>query len=168
MKIRTEQLNDVAAIAHVHALAFNRDNEAHLVDCLRRSPDFIPELSLVAEMDSAIVGHILFTYATLTSMEPRRIITLAPLAVLPTHQRRGIGGALIEAGLAIVQQRAEPLVTVLGHPQYYTRFGFEPANQYGVKPPFEVPEDAFMIWRSSFYTSPYQGIVMYPDCFNQV
>jgi putative acetyltransferase len=166
MNIRPEQTTDVAAIAQVLTLAFGQANEARLVECLRQSKDFIPELALVAVVNEAIVGHILFTTAQLSGPKTYPILTLAPLAVHPHYQRQGVGRALIQAGLAIAAQRPEALVTVLGHPDYYPRFGFEIAAKYSISTPFEVRKEAFMIWRSPQYTPACHGTVVYPTCFS--
>lgn len=168
MNIRPEQTTDMAAIAQVLTLAFGQNNEARLVECLRQSNEFIPELALVATVEQTIVGHILFTTAQLIGSASHPILTLAPLAVHPRYQRQGIGSALIQAGLAIATQRSELLVTVLGHSDYYPRFGFEIAAEYNIHAPFEVSKEAFMIWRSPRYTSACQGTVVYPDCFSLV
>lgn len=168
MQIRLEQPEDYPAIAQVHTSAFGRSNEADLVECLRHSGDFVPELALVAEVADEIAGHILFTQARLEGEQSHQVLTLAPLAVKPSHQHQGIGSALVQAGLAIAAQRQERVIIVLGHPTYYSRFGFEPAIRYGIHAPFEVPQEAFMVWRSPNYAPTCQGTVVYPNCFNSV
>lgn len=143
--IRPEQMGDVDQIRLVNTRAFGQTAEADVVDMLRQS---CPEaLSLVALWQEQIVGHILFTPAILET-EGGRIggVGLAPLAVLPEFQGRGIGSKLVEAGLAEIRQARPPFVIVLGHPEYYPRFGFVPASTYGVASEYDnVPDEAFMI-----------------------
>ena len=143
--LRPERPDDREAIAHVHGDAFGRQEEADLVDALRRSTGFIPELSLVAIHGGQIVGHVLFTRIVVRGeRQPHPALALAPLAVLGSHQRRGLGSALVERGLEQAQALGHELVIVLGHPEYYPRFGFVPAGQHGIRPPFPVREEAFM------------------------
>jgi putative acetyltransferase len=143
--IRSEQPGDEAQVYDVNFRAFNRKEEAQVVDALRKS---CPEgVSLVAEEDGRIVGHILFTPAVIEG-EKKTVIGagLAPLAVLPEYQGRGIGSALVNAGLEEMRKAGEPFVVVVGHPGYYPRFGFEKASKYGIKCEYEeVPDEAFMI-----------------------
>lgn len=165
-QIRPETVADVAGIAEVNQLAFARPNEAYLVEQIRQSDRFIPSLSLVAEVDGKVVGHILFSYVDLVGEQQLRVLALAPMAVHPTVQRQGIGSQLVEAGLAIADTMQEPLIIVLGHPAFYTRFGFKPSIQYGIKPPFPVPEEAFM--SKPLKQTIYRGIVTYPPAFDGV
>ena len=125
MHIRCETLSDYTVIAEVNTLAFGQGNEAKLVEEIRRSDCYISELSLVAEIENIVVGHILFSYINLVGEETLEVLGLAPLAVHPQFQRQGIGSALIKAGLELADKRREPIVIVLGHPHFYTRFGFE-------------------------------------------
>jgi putative acetyltransferase len=99
MDIRGESLPDYAAIAEVNILAFGQENEAKLISEIRCSQGYIPELSLIAEVDNIIVGHILFSYIDLIGEESLEVLGLAPLAVVPQFQRQGIGSALVKAGL---------------------------------------------------------------------
>jgi putative acetyltransferase len=123
LKIREETTSDLTAIAEVHRLAFGRDDEARLVDRLRAKGQ--ARLSLVADSEGAIVGHVLFSQMTiLTEDRSLPALALAPVAVLPAHQRRGIGSRLIEQGLADCRQQGHAIVIVLGDPNYYQRFGF--------------------------------------------
>ena len=171
MFIRPETPEDIDEIDAVVEAAFGRPAEAKLVRLLRASDVFVPELSLVAVEDGAVVGHVMITHATLTSEagKERRILLLAPLAVRPDRQRDGIGGALVNAGLAAADARGEPLVVLLGHPQYYPRFGFEPAGQRSILPPEpDVPRDEFMVKRLSAYDSSYTGRVAYPPAFDEI
>jgi len=126
----------------------------------------VPDLALVAEENDQVVGHIVFSYATLKDDEEFRVLALAPMAVTPGLQRRGIGGALVEAGLERADDRGEPLVIVVGHPTYYPRFGFEPARRHGIEPPSaDFPDDAFMVRRLSGYSERQRGRVVYPAAF---
>lgn len=142
--IRDETPGDIAAVYTVNALAFERPEEARLVDKLRAA---CPEaLSLVAEQDGQIVGHILFTPVTIKDHPLQSGMGLAPLAVLPEKQRQGIGTRLVERGLKQLRQAGCPFVIVLGHPEYYPRFGFERASQYRLHCQWaEVPDEAFMV-----------------------
>jgi putative acetyltransferase len=141
---RPETAADGPAIHDVHARAFGRENEARLVDALRASSEFVPELSLVAVDAPRIVGHILFSGIRIRTAE-RMIpaLALAPVAVLPEHQNQGIGSALIRRGLAESTRLGHRIVVVVGHPSYYPRFGFSPARVRGLQAPF--PDAAFLV-----------------------
>jgi putative acetyltransferase len=143
--IRAEQSGDIAAIRQLNLLTFDGNTEANIVDALRDNCDEL--LSLVADQDGEVVGHILFS--------PLRIETkhgtvhgmgLAPMAVLPEFLNRGIGSQLVERGLDELRQRGVSFVIVLGHPDYYPRFGFVHASQQGIKCQWEgVTDEAFMV-----------------------
>jgi putative acetyltransferase len=128
VQIRAETDADHAAIHAVNAAAFPTAAEADLVDALRQQAR--PLISLVAEQDGVIVGHILFSPVTLDSQPDLRIMGLAPMAVAPEHQRSGIGSALVRAGLEQCRQLGYQAVVVLGHPEYYPRFGFVPSVRF--------------------------------------
>jgi putative acetyltransferase len=165
MNIRCENPSDYQAITEVNIQAFEQENEAHLVEQIRHSDRYIPELSLVAELDGTVVGHILLSYIDLVGEETLQVLGLAPLAVRPKLQRQGIGSALVLAGLAHADVMGEALVIVLGHPQFYYRFGFKPSVCYGISSPFPVPEDAFMVKQLLHYQDRYRGKVVYPPAF---
>ena len=136
MRIRTEEPGDQPAVYEVVRQAFGRDTESELVEGIRRSPGWIPELSLVAERDGAIVGHILlsrFTIAGEAGTGDVPALVLAPLAVAPAMQNQGVGSALVRAGLARAEAMGERLVVLVGHPTYYPRFGFRPARPLRVE-----------------------------------
>jgi len=142
--IREEQPQDIKAIRKVNIRAFGQNQEADVVDKLRQNRNDL--MSLVAVIQNQIVGHILFSPATIES-EDRTIrgIGLAPMAVLPEYQRQGIGSELIRTGTARLKSKGCPFVIVVGHAEYYPRFGFEPASHYGIRSEWDVPDDAFMI-----------------------
>ncbi|MBK8182943.1 MAG: N-acetyltransferase [Candidatus Competibacteraceae bacterium] len=142
--IRPEQPTDYTAVNHINQVAFGRADEAQLVAALhRQAPSAI---SLVAWWENEAVGHILFTPVSLEPPLPGVAAAgLAPLAVLPSRQRQGIGGQLIEAGLSACRAQGYSTVIVLGHPEYYPRFGFAPAANKGVYCEFTVPPEAFML-----------------------
>jgi len=167
MNIRPETESDHAAIADVVTEAFGQANEAQLIDRIRHSDRYVPSLSIVVERDGAVVGHILFSYVDLVSEETRRILALAPVAVQPVFQNQGMGGELVEAGLAVADSMEEALVVVLGHPQFYPRFGFEPSVHYAIKSPFPVPENVFMVKPLKHFHSKYRGNVVYPPAFSE-
>jgi putative acetyltransferase len=127
----------------VNLAAFETNTEADLVDALRAQAK--PIVSLVAEDGDAIVGHILFSPVTLIAHPELHIIGLAPMAVMPARQRQGIGSALIHEGLRRCRALGFDVVIVLGHPEYYPRFGFTPASHFGLGCEYEVPEEVFMV-----------------------
>lgn len=166
--VRPEDPSDYAAIYEVNRYAFGQDNEAELVEALRRSPEFIPELSLVAEVAGCVVGHILFSPTVITARtQAVPTLLLAPMAVDPDHQRRGVGSALVREGLDACRRLGHTSVIVLGHAGYYPRFGFVPAIPKGIVPPFSVPEDAFMVCELIPGTlDGVQGTVRFPPAFD--
>ncbi|MBS1808536.1 MAG: N-acetyltransferase [Acidobacteria bacterium] len=141
--IRPEQPADLAAIHHVVTQAFQQAfgsvAEAKLVDQLRANGKAI--VSLVAVEGEQIVGHILFSEVTI---DDATIIGLAPLAVLPSHQKQGIGARLTTAGIEACRKAGYTAMVVLGHPEYYPRFGFVPASCFGIKSEYDVPDEVFM------------------------
>jgi putative acetyltransferase len=142
--IRREVPADRAAIRRVNEAAFGGTGEANAIDALRDRGQLA--LSLVAVHDQQIVGHLLFTPAIIEAAD--RVwpaLGLAPLAVLPEYQRQGIGTALMTAGLEECRQLGYERVIVLGHVEYYPRFGFVPAHRYGIGNEFGVTGDAFMV-----------------------
>jgi putative acetyltransferase len=139
--VRFEQPEDSGGIRQTNELAFGAPLEARLVDALRGSAGSI---SLVATMDERVVGHILFTPVTLEPAVTLRIAGLAPMAVRPEHQRSGIGSQLVRAGLDECGRQGYSAIVVLGHPDYYPRFGFVPAHTLGLTCEFPSPPEAFM------------------------
>src|SRR5262249_2325845 len=130
--VRPEAPGDVGAVRLVCEQAFGGPGEANLVDALRRNGKVT--LSLVAEVRGAVVGHVLFSPAGIAPAGgPGEVVGLAPLAVLPVYQRRGVGSALVRAGLAGLLAAGHGAVVVLGHPGYYPRFGFQPAAGFGLR-----------------------------------
>lgn len=156
--IRQEEEKDRTQVYKINTRAFDKEAEAHLVDLLRTSDAFVPELSLVAEVDGQIVGHILFTIIDIvdTTQEKNPSLSLAPMAVLPEYQHRGIGGELIRKGLKIARELDHRSVIVVGHKDYFPKFGFLPAAVYNLKAPFDVPVNVFM------------AIELYEDSLKQV
>ncbi len=144
LTIREELQKDVEDIYHVNLKAFDGDFEAKAVDKLRAANALT--LSLVAIQDDKLVGHIAFSPVTIETADGIvDAIGLAPMAVLPEYQRRGIGSKLIEEGLAQLAKVGVKTVFVLGHAEYYPRFGFKPAKHYGLKWEHDCPDDAFMV-----------------------
>lgn len=168
INIRRETVPDYPVIAQVNTLAFGQDSEAKLIEQIRNSDRYIPELSLVAEIETIVVGHILFSYIDLVNEETLKVLGLAPLAVHPQFQRQGIGSALIKAGLEIAEANKEAVVIVLGHPEFYSRFGFQTSVIYGIESPFPVPEEFFMVKPLQNYRERYKGKVIYSSAFNEV
>lgn len=145
--IRCEEEKDFSEVFALNHAAFGEDNEARLVDFLRISESYVPGLSLVATDHEKITGHILFTKIRINTPDGKSIesLSLAPMAVLPEFQHKGIGAALVKEGLQAAKAKGFTSVTVLGHANYYPKFGFEKAAKYSIFPPFDVPEDNFMI-----------------------
>lgn len=143
MLVRNEEENDLAAVHVVNSSAFESPAEADLVDTLRK--DACPIVSLVATERKAVVGHIMFSPVFLTGNPGLKIMGLAPVAVLPAHQGKGIGSALVRIGLERCKTFGFGAVVVLGHPEYYPRFGFLPSSRFGIGCEYDVPEEAFMV-----------------------
>ncbi len=166
--IRPEQLEDIPAIHHVNSIAFGQRHEADLVDALRRADALI--ISLVAVQGDHIIGHITFSPVTITS-ETAVVyaIGLAPMAVLPEHQRTGIGSQLAEASLNACREMGYGVVVVLGHPDYYPRFGFTPSKPYGITWEHDAPDEAFMVKELQEGVLPQtHGVVRYRPEFDVV
>ena len=142
MRIRAEQENDRAVVYQINAAAFETRAEAELVETLRACVQ--PLISLVAEVDAAVVGHIMFSPVSASADSGLRLMGLAPMAVAPAHQRQGIGSALVRAGLERCKALAISAVVVLGHPEYYPRFGFLPASRFGLRCEYNVPDETFL------------------------
>lgn len=148
--IRQETEADHSEVFNLIEAAFKNeeisDHKEHfLVDRLRKSKAFVPELSLVAELDNQLVGHILLTKLVIKS-EPgeTQSLALAPVSVLPEFQHQGIGGKLIRKAHEVAQSLGFKSVLLLGHPEYYPRFGYQKASSYGIQFPFEAPDEACM------------------------
>jgi putative acetyltransferase len=140
--------------------------EARLVEALRDTDVHVPELCLVAVAQGSIGGHIMFSRARLQF--GAQVLALAPMAVLPEHQRKGAGGALLAEALNRAEETEFPLVVVVGHADYYPGFGFEPADPLGITAPFDVPPEAWMAYRLPAYTPQARGTVIYPEAFASV
>ena len=166
IEIRKEKQSDSDAIYRLNMAAFDNGPEAALVDKLRASCE--DYLSFVAVEDGVVVGHILFTPVTVEGCTTIGM-GLAPMAVLPSHQRKGIGSQLVSHGLEFLRTIACPFVIVLGHPEYYPRFGFELGSKYRLVSQWEgVPDDAFMALIFDKAALPESGgTVRYMDEFNE-
>jgi len=170
LRVRPETEKDLEAITTIHNMAFGQPNEAVLVEKLRRTPAFIPELSLVAEFDRIVIGHVLFYPVVIISGDnEHQTLSLAPIGVMPKSQNQGIGSALIRNGLLRATHHGHTSVIVLGHPQYYPRFGFIPASTWGIKLPFDAPDNAFLALELVDGALENRGgSVRYPDQFADV
>ena len=140
IEIREEHHEDIAAIREVNRRAFGQEQEANLVEALRSNGAAL--LSLVAILNGQVVGHIMYSPITVGGVTGA---ALAPMSVLPEHQRNGIGSKLIETGTQKLKAAGQPFIIVLGHADYYPRFGFVPANTHGVTCEWEVPAEVFML-----------------------
>jgi putative acetyltransferase len=154
----------------IHLRAFGGDLGpvvADLVDTLRETITSTDGLSLVAEHDGQIVGHVMFTRSLLDA--PRRLVevqVLSPLAVMPDYHKRGVGSALVRHGLKALAERAVPLVFLEGDPGYYSRFGFVPGRDLGFrKPSLRIPDSAFQVIRLPGYEPWMTGTLVYAEPF---
>ncbi|PYK97033.1 MAG: GNAT family N-acetyltransferase [Verrucomicrobia bacterium] len=141
IEIREERSDDVAAVREVNRRAFGQDQESNIVDALRTNGGAL--LSLVATVNGQVAGHIM--YSPLTVAENVLGVALGPMAVVPEYQRQGIGTQLIEAGNRKIKDAGYPFIIVVGHAEYYPRFGFRPANEYGIRCEWDVPDEVFML-----------------------
>ena len=166
--IRNEENRDRRSVSLIYKAAFGQATEADLVESLRKSCP--GRLALVADERGQVVGHILFTPATITTDCGKTIIGmgLAPIAVTPDLQGQGIGSRLVNVGLAILKEQRCPFVIVLDHPRFFPRFGFAPAEEHRVRCQWpDVPSEAFMILLLNQEAQQISGIARYRDEFNQ-
>lgn len=168
--IHAETVKDYAAIYEINRLAFGQEDEGRLVNSIRQSASFIPELSIVAFKNGRAVGHVLFSTISIeTAKDTIPALALAPVAVLPEFQNQGIGSKLITYGLRECERLGHKIVVVVGHPTYYSRFGFSPAREKGLEAPFDVPDEAFMVLELVPGTlDGISGTVKYPPAFDAV
>jgi putative acetyltransferase len=169
--IRPERDDDHEAIAAMVAAAFGSQAEADLVDAIRASPEYLPSLSLVVEVDGEVVGHVMVSLAEVRDGDQRHpIYNLSPLAVEPSRHGQGIGSALVRAVIRAAEEMGAPFVVLEGSPQYYGRFGFEPSTDYGITidlPSWAPPEAAQIVLLRDYDTS-IRGRVAYPAAFDAV
>jgi putative acetyltransferase len=167
LEIRTAKSKDVADVHEVNALAFPTETEANLVDLLRENVR--SAISLVAVRDGRIIGHILFTPVRLSGHSSLKIMGLAPMAVMPEYQRRGIGSRLVDEGLIRCRETGAGAVVVLGHPSYYPRFGFTPAAPRNIFCEYDVPADVFMVLElTADYLLGVEGTIRYHEAFGEI
>jgi putative acetyltransferase len=168
--IHSETEHDIDAIRRVNDLAFERPEEGRLVDELRQLPEFDPRLSLVAEHKGKIIGHALFfpIYIQGEDGEEYPCLSLGPIAVLPKYQKQGIGGMLIEAGHRAALDLDYTAVVLLGHPEYYPRFGYLPAEKWELTNPWQIDGDPWMgIELVEGALECKAGLAVYPEPFNE-
>lgn len=170
VSLAQEKNEDILSIREVVTAAFGRTSEAKLIETIRNSQNFIPQLSIVATEQGNLLGHILFSPIVIESQtQTFPALALAPLAVMPARQHQGIGSELVQFGLAKCGELNHNLVVVLGYPGYYPRFGFQTANQFGIRAPFPVSEKAFMVLElKADALQNVSGLVCYPAYFNEV
>jgi putative acetyltransferase len=164
MLVRSETDADRAAIRAVNEAAFESSIEADIVDALRAKG--VELVSLVAERGAGVLGHILFSPVSLAGYGELKLMGLGPMAVLPRHQRDGIGSALVREGLLQCEQLGVHAVVVVGHPEFYPRFGFVPASRYAIRCEYDVPDDVFMLVELARGTlRGVSGLIRYDEAF---
>ena len=167
MLIRAEEERDRAAVRLVNESAFETSGEARLVARLREEAQ--PMISLVAVENDEVVGHIMFSPVSLSGHAHLKLLGLGPMAVLPKLQRKGLGSALVRAGLEQSKQLGFGAVALVGHPQFYSRFGFRPASRFHITCEFEVPEEAFMALElEPGFLADVPGVIKYHPAFRDV
>ena len=164
MIVRAETPDDYADIRHVVDEAFGDTITGDLVEMIRASDRYVPELSLVAVSEGQSLGHVMSSYVDLVPGKGRvRLLQVGPLAVVPSHQRRGVGSALMRETIRIADELGEPLLLIEGNPQYYGRFGFSRADEVGIEPPPEAHgPQFFMIRPLRAYDPTLTGRAVYP------
>jgi putative acetyltransferase len=167
--IRAERDADQPVIAEVVRAAFagHPDEVASLVERIRGSEQFIPELALVAEDSSGVIAHVMLSWVGVEGGSRTRILNLTPMSVRPDRQRIGVGARLIRDALGRAEEAGQPAVMVEGIPAYYPRFGFEQASALGfISPHPRIPDDAFMVKRLPGYSPDLASRIVYPPAFD--
>jgi putative acetyltransferase len=169
VKVRQENQTDAEAIAFVNQSAFGGDAEARLVTVVRQSKSFIPELSLVAEVGERLAGHLLLFHAYLDRQgKQQEVLALAPMSVVPSQSHRGIGSTLLQAAMTKAASLGHKAIVVIGHPDYYRRFGFENAAKWGIRSSLPVPEDSITAKELVAGALEGGGLLSYPPEFSRM
>ena len=164
--VRTETPEDIRAIDVVHISAFGGEAEAQLVSALRESSSYNRELSLVAELSGRIVGHVLLTRVPVRrGGREMHVLALGPMSVVPSQSHRGIGSELIQASLGLAREKGYGSIVVLGHPEFYKRFGFVPAKDLQITCNLPAPGDALTVMELEPGNLAGGGHVEYPEPF---
>ena len=168
MMIRIENSTDYEMVKEVIKRAFSKTEQLNhteydLVNRLRVSGAFVPNLSLVYEQDNKIIGQIMFSKVRVGKGE---LLALAPISVDPVYQKQGIGSALVEAGIELAKKLGYKGIVVIGPQSYYSRFGFRKAAEFNIKSPFDIPEESYLILElSNNALQPMSGVVEYSKAF---
>lgn len=163
MIVRAETPDDHDDIRRIVDEAFGDTITSAIVDGIRASDRFVPELSLVAVSDAQSVGHVISSYVDLLVPDTRRVLQVGPLGVVPSHQRQGVGIALMEETVRLADERGEPLLLIEGSPAYYGRFGFTRTDEHGIEMPPESRGPQFFMFRPlRAYDSTLRGRAVYP------
>lgn len=167
LTIRQETPSDYQQVEELITLAFNGSphsdgQEADLVRRLRQDPAYHPKFSLIATDEKEMVGHVLLTEI---KVEKSRALALAPLSVHPLYQRKGIGRQLLLEAENVAKKERYDTIIILGDPAYYSRFGYQTASDHGIKPPFEVDNQYFMVKFLEEKAEQVRGLVTYPSVF---
>ena len=168
VRIRPERPEDVARVREINDVAFGESGETEIVDGIRGTDRWIEGGSLVAEAaDSALVGHLLLSEGDLVADDEtiRRIWIVGPVAVVPVHQRQGVGGALMRAAIELATERGEPVLCLLGHASYYPRFGFEAARSIGIEAPRPWRDANWMALCLPAWDPSIRGLARFPPAF---
>jgi predicted N-acetyltransferase YhbS len=168
VRVRPERPEDVDRIRQINDEAFGEPSESAIVDVIRGTDRWIEGGSLVAEAgDGALAGHLLLSEGDLVADDEtvRRIWMVGPVAVVPVHQRQGVGGALMRAAIELATERGEPVLCLLGHASYYPRFGFEPARSIGIEAPRPWRDANWMALRLPTWDPSVRGLARFPPAF---
>jgi putative acetyltransferase len=168
MIIRTETVSDFEEVYELNKLVFGRDDESKLIERIRLSKQFIPELSIVIEEQNGIIGHVLLSKAEVVENDVSyEVIVLAPIAINPKHQRKGLGSKLIQEAFSKCKELGYGLIFLIGHPTYYPRFGFKPARKYHFElKQFIVRDEVFMVCELfEGELNKVKGELIYPESF---
>ena len=168
VRVRPERPGEIDRVREINDAAFGRTSESAIVDGIRGTDRWIEGGSLVAESaDGLVVGHLLISEGDLVANDGavRRIWMVGPVAVIPEWQRQGIGGALVRAAAQLATASAQPVLVLLGHADYYPRFGFEPARGIGIEPPRPWPNVSWLALRLPEWDPALRGVARFPPAF---
>ncbi len=168
--VRAETERDAVAVQLVNQAAFGGDQEVRLIRRLRDTDSVAPGLSLVAEENGRVVGHLVLSKARLEREggETLEILALGPMSVVPSHSHRGIGSRLVRAAIEEARRQGYPAIVVTGYPDYYRRFGFEPAAGRGLSCNLDAPESAVLVLELREGVLAGGGRIVYPSPYEEV